>query len=92
MVINVLKLLTGPIMSVKVRWQIQSVVSHMQTTESVPPEARYLPLGDNSTDRQDDVWPFMVNSPGVVVLVVCELACSVTNVGAGPPPSILERS
>lgn len=61
---DVLRLLTGPTMSVKVRWQIQSVVSHMQITESVPPEARYLPLGDSSTDRQDEVWPFMVNSLG----------------------------
>lgn len=59
---NSLRLLTGPIISVNVRWQIQSVVSHMQITESVPPEAKYLPLGDSSTDRHDEVWPFMVNS------------------------------
>lgn len=35
-----LKLLTGPTMSVKDRWQIQSWVSQRQIMESVPPEAR----------------------------------------------------
>lgn len=49
-------------MSVKVRWQIQSCVSHRQMTESVPPEARYLALGLSSTDRQEEVWPFIMYS------------------------------
>lgn len=91
---DLLKLLTGPTISVKVRWQIQSVVSHMQITESVPPEARYLPLGDNSTDKQEEVWPFMVNSFGWMLVVPAdggEVPSSVTKVGARPS-SIWDRS
>lgn len=37
---NLLRLLTGPTMSVNDRWQIQSWVSQRQIMESVPPEAR----------------------------------------------------
>lgn len=37
---NLLRLFTGPTISVKDRWQIQSWVSQRQIMESVPPEAR----------------------------------------------------
>lgn len=94
---NVLRLLTGPTISVKVRWQIQSVVSHIQITESVPPEARYLPLGDSSTDRQDEVWPFMVNSLGWMLADGGDVPSSVVVVvlvreEEEVEPSILDRS
>lgn len=38
--VDSLRLLTGPTISVKDRWQIQSWVSQRQIMESVPPEAR----------------------------------------------------
>lgn len=82
--LGLLKLLTGPTMSVKVRWQIQSVVSHTQITESVPPDARYLPLGESSTDRQDEVWPFMANSSGWMVPVPVPVW-----LGVAPSPSLV---
>ena len=55
-----LMLLTGPVISIKVRWQIQSVVSHMAMIESDPPVARKRAVGCSSIEIQEDVWPFNV--------------------------------
>lgn len=59
-----LMLLTGPVISIKVRWQIQSVVSQRAMIESDPPVARKRDVGCSSIDKQEEVWPFNVN--GVV--------------------------
>lgn len=53
---------TGPTMLVIVLWQIQSVVSQSAMMESVPPVARYRPVGCSSAVTQDDVCPANMNS------------------------------
>jgi hypothetical protein len=55
-----LMLLTGPVMSINVRWQIQSVVSQSAIMESDPPVARKRAVGCISIDKQEEVWPFKV--------------------------------
>ena len=56
-------------MLVIVRWHSQSVVSHSEMIESLPPVARYLATGDSSTLRHDEVCPARANSldvaPGI---------------------------
>lgn len=58
----VLMLFTGPTMRETVRWQIQSLVSNRAIIESAPPVARYRPVGESSTVRQDAECPFNMNS------------------------------
>ncbi len=62
LVVSSLMLLTGPASRETVRWQIQSLVSQRAIVESDPPVARYLPVGDISAVKQDDVWPWRRNS------------------------------
>lgn len=55
-----LMLRTGPVISISVRWQIQSVVSHSAMIESEPPVARNRAVGCISIERQEEVWPLSV--------------------------------